>query len=82
MSCGICTNKVASRGLLKCPSCAYDQCHACLKQYFSGIAEPKCANCNVVFTREFLSTTWKSFAKEYEVMRGKALVSFISILLP
>ena len=80
--CQICREKVQARSLLSCPSCEYNQCHECLKAYFTGTVAPKCANCGVIFTREFVSTKWASFLRSYEKMRGSVLLSSQLALLP
>ena len=82
MDCGICTRKIMKSKIIECPTCSYQSCNKCLKTYFKEISEPRCPNCLVVWTREFVMTNFSSFKKEYTKMRERFLFERELALMP
>ena len=74
MSCCICISAVSKSGVLTCPTCEKESCHSCLQSYFDTILEPKCPNCFVLFTREFLTTSCKKFMPTFKRKRETFLL--------
>lgn len=82
MDCSICALKVTAKKIVSCPTCEYKACHGCLKRYFESIPEPACANCSTILTREFISEHFKTFFKDYKMMRERLLIEREKMLLP
>ena len=53
-----------------------------MKKYFLGISEPRCPNCLVVLTREFVRENFKMFSREYEKMRERFIFQQEIALMP
>ena len=75
MECAICTSPSRKNRCVSCPACEYVACKSCLKTFFGTLPEPKCPNCNIVWTREFIATKFRSFQKEYLKMRENYLLN-------
>ena len=82
MQCTICVKTVKENRIISCPSCEYKSCSTCLKKYFLGISEPRCPNCLVVLTREFVRENFKMFSREYEKMRERFIFQQEIALMP
>jgi len=82
MECEICANNVLVKKIVSCPSCEYKACKDCIKKYFETLQEPACPSCSVVWTREFISSHFKSFYTDYKKMREKVLLEREKVLMP
>ena len=82
MECEICVNSVVAKKIVSCPSCEYKACKDCIKKYFETLPEPACPNCSIVWTREFISSHFKSFYTDYKKMREKMLLEREKVLMP
>lgn len=75
MECAICVTAGRKNSCVSCPACEYVACKSCLTTFFGSLPEPKCANCNIIWTREFITTKFRSFEKEYLKMRQTYLLN-------
>ena len=83
MDCGICASIIARKtSRVVCPSCEFLACKTCMKMFFGSLPEPKCANCNIVWTREFISSSFPSFERDYLMMRQNYLLNRELAMLP
>jgi hypothetical protein len=83
VNCSICVDDIRKKSdAITCPVCEYVACKKCLDEFFGTIPEPRCANCNITWTREFITTSFKSFAKNYKKMREKYLLSREMAMMP
>ena len=77
--CGICIEKYTkmTRKKITCPSCSFESCIQCLKQFVINdtTQEAHCMNCKVRFTNEFMNThfTKKWINSEYRNHRTTLL---------
>lgn len=74
MECSICASPSRKTSLVSCPACEYTACKTCLKTFFGTLPEPTCPNCKIIWTREFISTKFRSFQKQYLKIREKYLL--------
>ena len=83
MDCGICASMIARKtSRIVCPSCEFLACKTCMKTFFGSLPEPKCANCNIVWTREFISFFFPSFERDYLLMRQNYLLNRELAMMP
>ena len=83
MSCLICLNDaVPALSLLACPTCEKASCLSCLQSYFDTVDEPKCPNCFVLFTREFLARSCQKFMPTFKKKRENVLLEHELSRLP
>ena len=74
-SCIICLNDIVHKAsILACPACEKESCHSCLQSYFETISEPKCPNCFVLFTRDFLAKSCQKFMLTFKKKRETFLL--------
>lgn len=77
--CGICidTYTKSTRKKVVCPSCDYECCTACMKQFVLSQTthDAHCMNCKVAFTNEFLDITFtkKWNTQDYQNHRNNIL---------
>lgn len=80
MDCLICMYD--SIQIITCKSCSYRSCGKCLAMYFESVSEPKCPNCNVIWSRDFILSDFPNYYDDYVKKKERRLLEIEMAKMP